>query len=288
MNLLQHVGKVRGSFKTKEHRAAKLIAQWDDLTAKLERMVVKGRGQTEQARHAYAVLTIMETGIRVGNEGSAEGWISENQRLALKDDPERVNPFSGVKGIKEGDVIWRSPHYGQMVKTFGLTTLLHEHVEVKRDRLLLSFTGKKMVNQELVITNSVLIRFAPKMWGKRPGDRWLGVEYGSLKRFVRRFVGQGFTPKDLRTAKVNLLFVQLWEAGYAPAFEAATRKADRKRLLSEAIGETAERIGHTKGVCKSSYLSGSLLRHLLDAMDAEKRAQEEQKRIARKTVTLFD
>lgn len=232
--LLDEVGNVRGHFKTKENRAAKLIAVWDDLESKFEDMIVRGNGETETARLAYACLTMMETGIRVGNEGSAEGFVCENKYHEM---------------------------FGKEVQTFGLTTLLKKHVSVSRKKLEISFTGKKLVEQNLVIVRKSLIEFAPET----DDETWLGIDYNGFKKFVKRYVGRNFSPKDIRTAKVNKLFVERFVADTLAKYIEASRKSDRKRLLSETIEATAEVIGHTKSVCKSAYLSSPLLRLIADA-----------------------
>lgn len=233
-DLVQAVGKARGHFKTKENRVAKLISMWPELKRKMEAMVERGRGKTEQARLAYGVLLMMQTGIRVGNEDSAEGFVCENK---LHKD------------------------FGKTVQTFGLTTLLNKHVDLHSMRLTLSFTGKKLVDQTLMTGNYTLVHYCPK--GK-PDDLWLGITDAAIRKFVKRYVGSGFTPKDLRAAKVNIMFVDKFaNHGFAKAYAASKKKSERKKILGECIAEVAETIGHTKAVCRSSYLSKPLLANLM-------------------------
>lgn len=237
-NLVKAVGKVKGHFAKKENRAAKLISMWPALKRKLEGMVIRGNGRTEQSRCAYAILVMMETGIRIGNEDSAEGFVCEN-----KHDKER---------------------YGKTVQTFGMTTLRGEHVDYEPralGRITLSFTGKKHVAQCLTIRNRTLVRFCPVVMDE---ELWLGgITDAQLRKFVKRYVGRGFSPKDIRTAKVNIEFVDRFAANYGKAFAEATRKSDRKKIVSDCIAEVAEVIGHTKAVCRSAYLSKPLLANIL-------------------------
>lgn len=238
-DLVQAVGKVRGHFKTKENRAAKLISMWPALKRKMEQMVIRGRGRTDQARLAYAVLMMMETGIRVGNEDSAEGFICENKY---------------------------HPNYGKEVQTFGLTTLQHKHIVYERhkNRIILEFVGKKSVDQRLSTTNPILFRFCPLQKPHETSDQpWLNIAYEDLRKFVKRYVGRQFKPKDIRTAKVNILFVDRFANRHAPLFASATTKSSRKKILSQCVEEVAEEIGHTKGVCRSAYLSKPLLANIL-------------------------
>ncbi len=249
-DLVDAVGKTRGSFKAKSNRAAKLIAQWDSLERKFESMIERGNGSSETARLAYATLLMMETGIRTGNETSAEGWICENQIVCRKANKE--------KKLKVGDVIWKHPMYGKHVQTYGLTTLLNGHVIKKgRKKLQIAFVGKKLVDQVLTVKNPTLVKWLNEV---RCDDSFLGISYHELKKFVKKYVGKGYTPKDIRMAKVNMIFIDIF--GNSPRreeFEEATTKSARKKILAQTIEETAGIIGHTKSVCRSAYLSAPLL-----------------------------
>jgi DNA topoisomerase IB len=245
-DLVDNLGKVRGHFKDKSNRIAKLVFEWPELESKMDSFVQRGQ-TTYHARLAYAVLLMMETGIRTGNETSAEGWICQNEIIARKDNPQ--------KSIKKGDVIWRHPQYGQFVQTFGLTTLQHRHIRRYKTKLRIDFVGKKLVDQSIFTRHPTLIRLCPR--GKS-NELFLDITYNDLKKFVKKYVGCQYTPKDLRMAKANLVFIDLF-AGRLPCYIQATTKRDRKQILGDTIEQTASIIGHTKSVCKSAYLSQPLL-----------------------------
>ena len=213
------VGNLNGHNSNPDNRSAKLLNRWPELTAKFERMVQAGNGRTETARLAYAVLLIMKTAIRVGNEESAEGRVSINK--------------------------W-SPNFGQSVQTYGVTTLRNSHVVKCEAGLHLTFVGKKAVEQKLFTDNPTLKEYCPQ----GPADElWLGIEYPTLFAFVKRCVGDAFTPKDIRRAKVNKVFLELL----------SEVETVNKKTIRSLIEKTAEIIGHTKAVCKRSYLSPILL-----------------------------
>jgi len=258
--LIDAVGKTKGRFASKSNRIAKLIGMWPGLEKRFVSMIEHGHGSTDKARLAYATLLMMETGIRTGRESSAEGWICENQIICRKPNKE--------KKLKVGDVIWRHPMFGKHVSTYGLTTLLNKHVRLrirkikgkKKPFLQVSFVGKKLVDQRLIVEHPTLIRYVKDV---RSEDTFLGIKYPELFKFVKKYVGKGYTPKDIRMTKVNLIFIDIF--GNDPRreeFEEATTKSARKRILSEVIEETANIIGHTKSVCRSAYLSSDLLTHI--------------------------
>lgn len=233
VNLLHLVGPSAGHFKHKHNRARKLLDRWGELEEKFVGMVERGGGESYTARCAYGLLVMMETGIRIGNETSAEGFVC-------------INKFH--------------PDFGKEVRTYGLTTLLNEHVVPGRRRFLLSFTGKKLVSQELEVRDPLLVEYRPR--GPAP-ELWLGISKYELTKFVKKYVGWNFCPKDLRIAKVNLEFCRRFARRYAGPFAAATRQPDRKRVVSACIEETAAAIGHTKAVSKSAYLSSPMLDNIL-------------------------
>lgn len=249
-SLTEAVGKTRGRMSNKANRAAKLIERWQQIEDKMIGFIIRGAGNTEMARLAYGVLLMMETGIRVGNEASAEGWVCVNQIVARRSNK--------AKGIRKGDIVWRHPQYGQHVQTFGLTTLQNRHVRKRAGKLYVNFVGKKLVEHKLVVTHKTLVGYYPPTSGG-PTDKFLEIDYPGIKRFVSKYVGRGFTPKDLRTAKVNIMFIDKFAACYAKEYVTETTKGGRKRLLAEAIEETALQVGHTKGVCRSAYITAPLL-----------------------------
>lgn len=235
LRLTDAVGSLHGRNADKDNRVRKLLADWDALANKLRRMVVRGGGSTETAVLAYATLLMMETGIRVGNEESAEGFVSVNK--------------------------WH-PDCGKLVKTYGLTTLEGRHVSVEGGVLTLAFVGKKIVNQTLRTADPFLVRYAPV---PQAADLpWLGIDYPTLYKFVKKYVGRAYKPKDIRAAKVNRLFIDNFAGPRAANFAAAAKKSDRNRAVKECVEVTAETIGHTPGVCRSAYMSKHLLSVLKD------------------------
>lgn len=274
-HLIDAVGNPRARFATKEARAAKLLEQWNTLHAKMSRMIERGNGTSETARAAYGVLCMMETGIRIGNESSSEGYEPIKTEFVLIE-----GKYTPIKKMVDGvyspvpelqDVVPRYARYegdwytvenipAVTVQTYGLTTLLHEHVEKGKKSFTLSFTGKKAVEQELVVTNPTLVKYRPT---GNAGELWLGIDYWTLYKFIKKSIGPKYKPKDLRTAAVNRMFCQHFHEVHEETFLEQSTKSGRKAVLRAAIGYTAETIGHTVGVCRSAYLSPNLLHNIL-------------------------
>ena len=58
---------------------------------------------------------------------------------------------------------------------------------------------------------------------------------------------------------MNLYFIEaLKDKQHRKAVEVATTKKEIKQALAKAVEDTAMKVGHTKGVCKKSYISDNL------------------------------
>lgn len=234
MQLQAHVGKLKGSVKNKDNRTAKLLRNWDDIRTKMEQYIEAGRGITVRARVAYGVLLMMETGIRIGNETSAEGYICDQKHHAS---------------------------YGKKIQVYGLTTILKSHTRQSNSgSIILEFLGKKAVHQTLRTSNAVLRKYYHIIGDQSRSlgyQTWLGVDYGDIYNFVKKSIGRQFKPKDIRTAAVNLLFLKKMQQTEIMR-KPWQNKSEANKALKMVVEATASEIGHTPGVCKSAYLSRSL------------------------------
>jgi len=230
LKLQAHIGKTKGSFKNKDNRTAKLLANWDVLRMTMESFIRQGRGVTLRARNAYGILLMMETGIRVGNEASAEGYVCDQKHH--KD-------------------------YGKEIQVYGLTTLRKEHTKLNNNNnITLNFLGKKAVPQFLKTSNPVLIKYYDTIT-QQSYTTWLGISYSDIYKFVKKSIGHKYKPKDIRTAAVNCLFLKKVDQ-IKLLKKVFLKKGDIGRAIKLVVNATAEEIGHTPGVCKSAYLSKSL------------------------------
>lgn len=230
--MLSKIGNARGSTKLKENRAQRLINSWATIKRAMERIVIADSGKTLPARCAYGVLLMMETGIRLGNTKSAEGFTTK--------------PHPNVKD---------KPKF---IRTFGLTTLERCHTDSDGKSISLSFIGKRGVPNKLRSTNNTLIKYYPVL-AKRKAETFLDVDKYTLAAFVKEHIGECYSPKDLRTAMVNLRFIDnLKRASHRKDVKLLKRKGQVKKTILKVVEQTADQIGHTRGVCKAAYISKHL------------------------------
>jgi len=218
-------------FSDKFSRAKKLLNNWDNIEEKLFRILNRGfNNLSHNFLCSWAVLVMMKTGIRVGNEKSAEGYVS-------------INKYS--------------KHFNKKIKTYGITTILIRHCKIVDNRVVLNFIGKKAVEQTFVIEDEYLVNsFRAISYGKGKNDRVLNISHYDLTKFVKKYIGKKYCIKDIRTARVNLEFIREMKNNENVKF---TTKRDNNRLIMNCVEKVANKIGHTKAVCKNSYISKELI-----------------------------
>ena len=216
----------RCNYEDKHNRMVKLAMKFEELSEKFDRMILKGQYVTDNARLALACKMMMYTGIRIGNEGSAEGYMTKPHPNSKKE-PEFVH-------------------------TYGLTTLLPEHVMVKGRKVYLNFIGKKQVENSFVLEGELAKQVKQLLHYTEEDETLFEVSVYELTKFIKKYVGRRFTPKDFRTLRANMV-----------AYEKLTEICDRelpstKREFNAEVKEIAtcvsEHLNNTPGVCKASYI----------------------------------
>jgi DNA topoisomerase-1 len=157
--------------------------------------------------------------------------------------------------------------------TFGLSTIRGSHVKVHGRAVQFDYIGKwrkknlravtdadvAAVVQELKrgIQNEELFRFAQN-------GRTIDVKDRHVNDYIQSIIGKDFTAKDFRTWAGTLL------CSIALAMQGqGTSKAERKRRIRKAIVATAEQLGNTPAVCRSSYICPRLLDEYMEGKPFE-------------------
>jgi DNA topoisomerase-1 len=222
-------GKTNGHFTCKFNRIAKLAANYTGIAKKLDTYIGTGK-MSERSMAALAVKIMMHTGIRVGNEDSAEGYVSKRTK--------------------------------EVIQTFGLTTLKREHVKVGKGKVRLEFLGKRAVDQNITITDATLCKQIERVYKQcKANTDFLPVSDYEVRKFVSKSIGKGFKPKDFRTLYANQLFSSLHvNAVRQPS---PKTKSAAKKELAELIAQVASHLGNTPPMTKRAYLDARLIDHHL-------------------------
>lgn len=149
--------------------------------------------------------------------------------------------------------------YAEEHESYGLSTLLCEHVVVRRDAVEFDFPAKSGVRRTVEIEDADVVR-AVRALMRRP-DRnerllvcrnasgWLDLRADDLNSRFKELAGDGYTVKDLRTWHGTVLAA----AAFADADPAVSRRV-AKRVEAAVMKEVAEELGNTPAVARGSYV----------------------------------
>lgn len=149
--------------------------------------------------------------------------------------------------------------------SYGLATLRPKHVKVKGDAVEFDFRGKSGVRQQrqlrdrLVakVVRSLLKYPATEVFKYQNGDgEFININNRHINEYIKEIMGEKFSAKDFRTwAGTIICACALARVGT----EVVEKKVARKRKVVEAIKETAEMLGNTPTVCRSSYICPTVI-----------------------------
>jgi len=148
--------------------------------------------------------------------------------------------------------------YARANNSFGLTTLLDQHVQIKGASVTFRFRAKSGVMQTIEVKDVTLARIVRRC-RQLPGDmlfqyldsngRRQSVDSGAVNAYLREITGRTFTAKSFRTWAGTLLAAKavcdLPESSSDAAF---------KRNVVRAVDSVAAKLGNTRAVCRSSYI----------------------------------
>jgi DNA topoisomerase-1 len=144
--------------------------------------------------------------------------------------------------------------YAEDNDAYGLTTITCDHVEVDGHHVHLEFAGKGGADHQLVFQDRRLAGLIAKcqdlagqtLFGYETADGVAAVTSTDVNLYLADIMNGPFTAKDFRT----------WGASTAVAEELMTgpHDDDENARLLRAIDVTAEKLGNTREVCRSSYL----------------------------------
>lgn len=181
-----------------------------------------------------------------------------------------------------------SETYARENDSYGLATVLREHVCLRRGTAELVFPAKSGMEGHVIVHDPAAVDVlrsllrrpdpSPELLGWwSPADRsWHDVRSEHVNAHVKLLTGSDLTAKDFRTWHASVLMA----LALARAPE-ATSATGRKRVVREGYREVASALGNTPAVARGSYVdpatvdlyrSGALRRTSLDRLrrdDAE-------------------
>lgn len=149
--------------------------------------------------------------------------------------------------------------------SFGLATLRRRHVKVKGDLVEFDFTGKSGVQQQRQLKDRKVSRIVRRLLEypdrevfkyQNGNGEFVNVTRRHINDYIREVMGESFSAKDFRTWAGTLVCACALARAGADVVE---KKTSRRRKVVEAIKETAEILGNTPAVCRSSYICPEII-----------------------------
>jgi DNA topoisomerase IB len=151
-----------------------------------------------------------------------------------------------------------SEDYAEQNQSYGLATLLKEHVNLNGTRLHFDFPAKSGLRREQVIDDPLVLPVvralkrrrggSTELLAYRAGRRWVDVTSADINSYLKEVTGDGFSAKDFRTWNATVL------AATALAGEVPATKTARKRRVNEAVKQVSVFLGNTPAVSRASYI----------------------------------
>lgn len=158
-----------------------------------------------------------------------------------------------------------SAQYAEANGSFGVTTLLVEHVSVEGPVITFNFPGKSGQWWDTTLEDADLAAALRPMLRREDADtvlayrtsdeKWHHVDGSQLNEFLRQVTGGPFTAKDFRTWQATVI------AAMALAREdlKATSRTARQKAVTATMRAVADHLGNTPAVARSSYVDPRLV-----------------------------
>jgi DNA topoisomerase I len=154
--------------------------------------------------------------------------------------------------------------YAEENESYGLATILREHVRIEGDEMVFDFPAKSNQRRIQSIRDTAAREAIEAMRRRRSGPpdlivfregrAWRDVRSTDINDYLREQMGDGFSAKDFRT----------WHGTVLAAVELAREgppktKGGGESAIRAAVKRVAERLGNTPAVCRSSYIDPRVL-----------------------------
>jgi DNA topoisomerase I len=153
--------------------------------------------------------------------------------------------------------------YARTNRSFGLTTLRDNHVDINGSSIRFQFRGKSGKRHEVGLDDRRLARIVREC-RDLPGQelfqyldderRRRDVSSTDVNDYLKKITGEDFTAKDFRT-----WFATVLACTSLRGFEAASSRAQAKKNVITAIEAVADILGNTRSVCRKAYIHPAVL-----------------------------
>jgi DNA topoisomerase I len=149
--------------------------------------------------------------------------------------------------------------YAEEHESYGIATLLCNHVTVHRNSVAFDYPAKSGVRRTVEVEDAEIVRAVRGLMRRhgrtarllvcRNASGWVDIRSDELNTRFKEMVGNDYTVKDLRTWHGTVLAA----AAFADADPAVSQRV-AKRVASAVMKEVAEELGNTPAVARGSYV----------------------------------
>ena len=148
--------------------------------------------------------------------------------------------------------------YARANKSFGLTTLLDQHAQIRGASVIFHFRAKSGVMQTIEVRDPVVARIVKRYRDVHGAAlfqyidekrRRQSVDSNAVNAYIREITGRPFTAKNFRTWAGTVLAAQA-----VCGLPECTSDTAFKRNIVRAVDSVAAKLGNTRAVCRGSYI----------------------------------
>lgn len=149
--------------------------------------------------------------------------------------------------------------YAEENNSFGIATLLCEHVTLKKEAVEFDYPAKSGVRRTLVIDDPEVVKSVralmrhpdrpDRLLACRDADGWAEIHSDDLNARFKELVGADYSVKDLRTWHGTVLAAAAFVDADPPV-----NKTVIKRVESAVFKEVSGALGNTPAVARASYV----------------------------------
>jgi DNA topoisomerase I len=154
-----------------------------------------------------------------------------------------------------------SEDYAERNESYGLATMLKQHVTVRDDGMIVfDYTAKHGKRRVQAVADPEVAEVVgrlkrrrhggPELLAYRDGRAYRDVRSDDINAHLRELTGDDFSAKDFRTWSATVLAA----IGLAVSGPAAASPTRSKRAINRAVAEVARYLGNTPAVCRASYI----------------------------------
>ncbi len=221
----------------KHSKVKKFVKNGLDTVVAKWRKEMNGKGDT--AETAGLLLSAALTGQRIGSRSGTSAGV-----------------YKYVDGDKDQA---KKKVMTKEVKTYALSTLLTDHVQIDGDTVTFGYTGKKAVTQKVTITDAGLAKFYKKLKAQGTGKPLHSdTAYGQAYQKLKDDTDGNFTLKDLRTALAHQLARKVRDQWVGKHGKPRT-PGEKRDLVQFITQEVSKQLGNKPGESKRSYIDPALL-----------------------------